>query len=515
MSELGRISGPLLKDNLVRNDIDLSFETDLLYLDVTRKRIGIHTPGPTNDLTIVGTTNIGNDITVSYPIPIGNIVLGIDGSISSVVGTLTLEANSGSGTIYTTKLATDQLTIQTNTISSDTNTDIIIDPTVNLNIRSNTKVTGDLEVTGSIDIDQNFTVNGILTLGAGSESTDQINFEGTVGQSIFPNTNDKFLLGYYDFAWKNVYISNSVKINVTENINLSPVANVKIYNNNEITVDKTDTDLVLSGRGTGATKVENLRFFNNSISTNVNDISITITPGSSNSLIIGGTGAIKIPNSTNYLAPGTGDLRFSVSDYRFKGRNDLGSDVTFSGIFSGDKKTYVIPETVLNANDKVTNFVVNNASVVRIQDGRFKPNKIQIDNTNITSNAITTVNNNNLTIPSNGTGSIIVNEVSFKDSTITTTSATSNLIFSVQGNKGYVKIDDTYGLSIPAGDSASRRDNPSTVDPLVSTTRFNSELGYLESYDGTTWYPSYGASPLLSQADVEETMLIYSLILGA
>jgi len=32
--ELGRISGPLLSDNLIRHGIDLAFETDLLYIDV-------------------------------------------------------------------------------------------------------------------------------------------------------------------------------------------------------------------------------------------------------------------------------------------------------------------------------------------------------------------------------------------------------------------------------------------------------------------------------------------------
>ena len=36
---VGRISGPLLKANLLRNGVDLAFETDLLYLDVNNNRI--------------------------------------------------------------------------------------------------------------------------------------------------------------------------------------------------------------------------------------------------------------------------------------------------------------------------------------------------------------------------------------------------------------------------------------------------------------------------------------------
>ena len=53
---LGRISGPLLKSNLLRNGVDLAFENDLLYLDVTNRRIGINTSTPSHELQVVGTT---------------------------------------------------------------------------------------------------------------------------------------------------------------------------------------------------------------------------------------------------------------------------------------------------------------------------------------------------------------------------------------------------------------------------------------------------------------------------
>jgi hypothetical protein len=40
---VGRISGPLLAKNLLRDGVNLAFETNLLYLDVTTGRIGINT----------------------------------------------------------------------------------------------------------------------------------------------------------------------------------------------------------------------------------------------------------------------------------------------------------------------------------------------------------------------------------------------------------------------------------------------------------------------------------------
>ena len=57
---VGRISGPLLKDNLLRNGVNLAFETSLLYLDVVNSRIGINTTAPAYDLDVNGTTRSNN-----------------------------------------------------------------------------------------------------------------------------------------------------------------------------------------------------------------------------------------------------------------------------------------------------------------------------------------------------------------------------------------------------------------------------------------------------------------------
>ena len=57
---VGRISGPLLKDNLLRDGVNLAFETDLLFLDVINGRVGIKTKTPTNELSVSGTTRTTN-----------------------------------------------------------------------------------------------------------------------------------------------------------------------------------------------------------------------------------------------------------------------------------------------------------------------------------------------------------------------------------------------------------------------------------------------------------------------
>jgi hypothetical protein len=77
---VGRITGPLLKANLLRDGVPLAFETDLLYLDVVTGRVGIKTATPSHELTINGTTRTTNLITTEADIATFNIV---DSTISS------------------------------------------------------------------------------------------------------------------------------------------------------------------------------------------------------------------------------------------------------------------------------------------------------------------------------------------------------------------------------------------------------------------------------------------------
>jgi hypothetical protein len=52
---IGRISGQMLKSNLLRSGTDLAFETTLLVLDVTNSRVGVGTASPARQLHISGT----------------------------------------------------------------------------------------------------------------------------------------------------------------------------------------------------------------------------------------------------------------------------------------------------------------------------------------------------------------------------------------------------------------------------------------------------------------------------
>ena len=93
---VGRISGPLLKDNLLRNGVDLAFETSLLYLDVVNGRIGVNTKTPTNELSVNGTTRTTN-LQVTTQANIATFTIA-GSTISSSSGTINLTP-SGSNSV--------------------------------------------------------------------------------------------------------------------------------------------------------------------------------------------------------------------------------------------------------------------------------------------------------------------------------------------------------------------------------------------------------------------------------
>lgn len=111
MPEIGRISGPLLKENLTRDGVNLRFESNLIYLDVNSHasdvlasadpltwtgNVGIRNPNPAYPLDVVGTTR-SNQLLVkpnaSYDAYAEIDNVNINGNIiQSTVGSLELQA---------------------------------------------------------------------------------------------------------------------------------------------------------------------------------------------------------------------------------------------------------------------------------------------------------------------------------------------------------------------------------------------------------------------------------------
>lgn len=91
--------------------------------------------------------------------------------------------------------------------------------------------------------------------------------------------------------------------------------------------------------------------------------------------------------------------------------------------------------------------------------------------------------------------------------TITNLSTTEPLTFTSTGT-GYLKIADTNAMRIPFGTTAER---PSAE---VGETRWNSDLGYVECFDGSVYLISTGGGTLITPQVMEELGHVYTLILG-
>jgi hypothetical protein len=216
MSQLGRISGQLLKDNLTRNGHDLTFDKivdanplvakeGLLHLDVTNRRVGINTETPEYDLDIGGlngtirTTNL--EVTNKLDISVDSIITPTTGititgnTITSNTGTLNLTNAAGNQVNYQAKLVVDNIELENNVISTNAGANLELRPngTGTVDVYANTNVYGDVYVTGNIRADGNITV--------GDSNTDNITINADVASNIIPDQDVTYTLGNGGIAY--------------------------------------------------------------------------------------------------------------------------------------------------------------------------------------------------------------------------------------------------------------------------------------------------------------------------
>ena len=207
---VGRISGPLLKANLIRNGIDLAFETDLLYLDVNNQRVGIKNNSPQHELDVTGTSRV-NNLTVTNQATLGDVV--VQGNTISSNQTY-LNLGTLDNVVYQNKLIIDSLELEGNAISTkDSNSNLEFRPngTGTVEVLADMNVTGSLHATGNISADGNITI--------GDTSADTINFNAEVASNIIPDATNTYQLGTDPAGggkqWSDVWVNNFNATSVT------------------------------------------------------------------------------------------------------------------------------------------------------------------------------------------------------------------------------------------------------------------------------------------------------------
>lgn len=287
---IGRISGQLLKSNLLRSGVNLAFETDLLYLDVVNSRIGVRTATPSVDLEVNGTTRTTN-LVVDNQITVGDLRFS-GNTISSTSATINFQAAAGEPTVYHSRLQIDDLQLQGNTISTTvSNSSIEIDPngTGTVNIIGNTNITGNLGVSGNINATGNVVIGGNIQIG--DALTDDIIINASIRSDLVPQTDNTYDLGSSTFRWRSIYAAELVTTSLS--IPSLDVGNL-MFRDNEITTT-TGLDLYLDGNGAGGVRLGNFKIVDNNI-TNVVSAAIS-------NIVQSGTGYFQIQGTNGFVPP--------------------------------------------------------------------------------------------------------------------------------------------------------------------------------------------------------------------
>jgi hypothetical protein len=293
---VGRISGPLLQQNLFRDNVPLAFyntssqtENPTLYLDVTDGFVGIQTSTPQYQLDVSGNINATNLRVIPGTSQLGNILFNSN-TVATSVGGITIQPTGGN--LITLKSAVTATGISTfgagvesySTVTGSVlvtggqgitgnlyvgglgsfNTLTAKTETLTGDINATSSTNGTLIVTGGLGISRDVYVGGTIY---GNISTASIaNFYFTATTLAISNTQTSGL--YYPMLANTssgyVYIkgSNSLSYNATTNLLSSPNA---VFNSTTITnllfvsgnTDATSTNtgalVVQGGVGIGGT----------------------------------------------------------------------------------------------------------------------------------------------------------------------------------------------------------------------------------------------------------------------
>lgn len=236
-AELGRISGPLLSANLLRNGVDLAFETNLLYFNVTTGRVGIKTDAPSRLLSINGTTNAPN-LTVVTQSDIANLTF-VSNKIQNVIDNIYIRPNQATDPkITASKIGTLNLRVSNSLIENITN-----NSDINLNANGIGEVvftTDKVNVNGNLHATGDITWDGTITFG--TDSSDSVSFNSDITSSILPNVDNFYDLGTTLKEWNNLYTVNINADSITSDTLVSNQINLVLPTANTIYVSVNGND---------------------------------------------------------------------------------------------------------------------------------------------------------------------------------------------------------------------------------------------------------------------------------
>jgi len=327
MSQISRIGGGVLKDNLLRDGVDLTFrnlvnDDDILYLDVNSKRININTIG-SQDLNVGDSENSGTIKTINLigtSKRVANIKFGVDGNniISSEAGNIILSPDQTNPTILADQVRAGDIDFKDTTVSNYT-------PNGSIELRpagsgqtifdSSTKVNGDLTATGNINITGNLSKQGNIIIGD-NILEDTVVVGADFSQSIIPGDDLTYDLGTNSQRWRRVFVNNNDQIGSLSynSITVSDQLQIDGLTRQIYTLQSND-DLRLNP-DTGITDIEAIRIEEDNITNLIENSVLTIASTGIGYVRFMGSNGVVIPAGTTEqrpVNPEVGDTRWNTT----------------------------------------------------------------------------------------------------------------------------------------------------------------------------------------------------------
>lgn len=474
--------------------------------------------GPVNFLAISGSTYLNTDVFVTGNVNIsadvkvkGNVFLGdTPYDTITVYPKLTQDINPGTtnqwnlgssskrwNTLYNKLINIDNVTQITDntitTITTDTDLKLVAAGTGTVWVK-----------TTNVAIDQNLTVNNVLTIN-GTSTIQPLDIIGDI--TLVGNLNqtgDTDIIG--TFSNYNIIINGD---------SYFEVPSIRLYDN-DISAQYLNDDINFVANGVGGVVLDSkIIITDNEIknlwtgaSTNTQK-SIIFSPNGIGNTEINSTKSIIFPigNNTNRGFSQVGEVRYNNLSNMVEGWSPSGY-VNFMNLWDSDRNTFITAELTPGANDNTLRFGINETVKATIDSTSLTTNTMHIDNVSISGNNIgNLITSTDIELIPPGTGSVNVNEILIKDNNVTNT-VDSAIIIQNTG-PGYTKFTGTGGVVFAIGSTDDRRDLPE-----LGETRYNTDLGYMEVFNGTDWLAATGASGNITESEAVDIMDIWSLILG-
>lgn len=330
---INRISGNILQDNLQRGN-DLSFQGNLVYIDVQNNRVGVKTSTPQDDFNVIGTANVANV------------------RITSATANGIFVANAAKLAVTSNNLQFNGTTLTLIGTANVTNVDV----SGNISTAGNIG-TGNINISGQVTAVGNISGNNISAVGTvsagnvlatGNVSGNNMVATGTVEGTALDITGSAIISVSANIA--NIVLSGTAISADTGILDLGSNANVSITGG--------AADFVLSTDGAGnliwidganiVGALGNLSISNTTISTALVDGNITLTPTGNGTVIIDTTTGLTIPvgNTVQRADPAaTGTVRFNTDAGRIEVYDGAEWDSVAAGVtnqlFTGDDSTLV------------------------------------------------------------------------------------------------------------------------------------------------------------------------------